>query len=403
MAGRRGGLGLLLLALACSAVGVGTACWTAWTLWRSARARSWIETPARVLEARLVRGSEETLRAEATYEYEFGGHRYRSTRVSFYAGSDNIGSFQQDVYEELSRYAPPKARNGREARSAAFGVEPRTHDGPLFRCYVDPDHPDQAVLYPSPRIEMVLFQTTFVLVFGGLGFGLVLRQLSTASASRAKELLPQGMPGQLRRLQTDWASGVVRADRMTAVTAIGAAAFWNLLSVTFAFAAGPRALLEGGAPAAVVLGLTAVGILLAAWAVRETAQRVLFGAASLKLVTVPAVVGGRLEGIIHLPRKVRAADGFRLRLECVRTFGDLGEQQEELWADENTIDFDVETDATRTAIPVQFDLPDDQPGTDPDAERPVSWRLDVTARNPGVDLRVRFDVPVSETARQPRR
>ena len=87
----------------------------------------------------------------AEYAYQYGGKQYTGRRVSLY-GSDNVGSFQQDVYRQLSEYR----KSGRP-----------------FRCYVDPQQPDESILFRDLRWEMIGFQSIFALVFGGVGFGLL--------------------------------------------------------------------------------------------------------------------------------------------------------------------------------------------------------------------------------------
>ncbi len=393
----------MLFALPFAAVGVAAAGWMAWALWHSAEAHWWVETPAKILEARLVESDGEdgtTYRAEATYEYTFGGRSYRSTRVSFYGGSDNIGSFQQDVYRELSRYAPPpQAERGRVAVEA----DPRAQDRPMFRCYVNPDNPQEAVLYRGVRIGMLLLQAVFALAFGGAGFGLIIGQVRASAKRKKREVLAERVPEHPWKWREDWASGVVRADRSLAMAALLLAGFWNLIAFPLAICVVPAALRQGQYLALLALLFPAVGVVFAVWAVRETVRRVLFGGAALELVTVPGVIGGKLAGVIRVPRKVEAADGFHLTLKCARTVSKEtsdGRSTEEivLWEDVQTIAVDAERDPTRTAVPVLFAVPHDQPQSNPDAADPVAWRLELSADNPGIDLAVRFEVPVFRTA-----
>jgi len=186
------------------------------------------------------------------------------------------------------------------------------------------------------------------------------------------------------------------------MVALVLAGFWNLISFPLVICIVPNALRDGQYIALLALIFPGIGVVLGIWAARETARRILFGDASLALVTVPGVIGGKLAGVIRLPRKVQAADGFHLTLKCARTVttgsGDDRKTQEHvLWEDAQTIVVDAEKDPTRTAIPVLFAVPHDQPESDPDSAGPVAWRLELSASNPGIDLAVRFEVPVFRT------
>ena len=65
----------------------------------------WQETPAVVLKVDVKGGSDsDSIRTNATYEYEWGGQTYTGNRVSLHSGSDNVGSFQHRVAEQLTQH-----------------------------------------------------------------------------------------------------------------------------------------------------------------------------------------------------------------------------------------------------------------------------------------------------------
>ena len=51
-----------------------------------------------------------TWRATGTFHYEFHGEKYTSSQLNFSSGSDNVGSYQQDLVQRLqdamARQAP---------------------------------------------------------------------------------------------------------------------------------------------------------------------------------------------------------------------------------------------------------------------------------------------------------
>ncbi len=151
-----------LFGLPFAAVGV-LAAWWSWHAAAEADAmRSWVEVPAIIKHAELKMnfpqhhgGRHEgnrgpTFQAIAVYEYDFGGRHFTGDRVSVGGGSDNAGSFQRTAYRELQQHFLQKK---------------------VFRCFVNPERPSEAVLYRQLRWEMAAFYTLFATVFGVVGFG----------------------------------------------------------------------------------------------------------------------------------------------------------------------------------------------------------------------------------------
>ena len=117
-----------------------------------------------------------TYEVTAEYVYTYGGQEYKGSRVGFDSGADNIGSFHQNAYQELSKCQKSKTP---------------------FRCFVNPAQPSEAALYRDPRWEMLAFKMIFVLAFGGVGFGLLIAGLSAFRKQRAEAVLAQPTPKPL--------------------------------------------------------------------------------------------------------------------------------------------------------------------------------------------------------------
>ena len=75
-----------------------------------------------------------------TQPYSFDGHSYAGDRVALQSGSDNIGSYHQRVYAELTRYQQ--------------SAKP-------FRCYVNPTAPAESILYRELRWGLVGLHLAF--------------------------------------------------------------------------------------------------------------------------------------------------------------------------------------------------------------------------------------------------
>ena len=377
---------LVLFALPFAAVGVGMAIWIARTLWQAAEARSWVETPAAITSAQLKSSRSSkggtSYRVVANYTYRFANRDYTGDRVSFYSGSDNIGSFQADAYAELKKHAD---------------------DHTPFRCYVNPDQPDESILYRQVRVGMLAFQSVFMLVFGGFGFGFLYGNIRGFKAAAKTKRLAEQNPGEPWKWREDWAVGTVHADRSLAAFATGFAIFWNLIAFPIAVLAGPQALQQGHHAALLVFLFPAVGVGLAIWASREAIRIRRYGASILRLASTPGVIGGRLAGVVQLSSRVQTEDGYHVTIKCTRTETtgagkNRSTKEYTLWEEERIVSAELSGASAQTALPVLFAIPFDQPPSEPDAASPVNWRLEVKARNPGVDLAVRFAVPVFRTA-----
>lgn len=126
--------------MACGVVPIVLAVRMAWS------ARTWVETPIEVVDAGLhssESGDEGAIvsEARATYRYRFGGFTYAGNRIGVHLqAADNIGGWQRRWAQTLA-----------------------THDGsdPPLTAWVDPDHPENAVLDPSLRWSLLLFHACF--------------------------------------------------------------------------------------------------------------------------------------------------------------------------------------------------------------------------------------------------
>ncbi len=204
----------------------------------------------------------------------------------------------------------------------------------------------------------------------------------------------------------DWAAGRVKSSDPRAVKFywIFALAFCGLS--TPALLALPGELRHGNYKVllAVLFPLAGLGFLVAA--IRTMLVRRRFGDCVFNLATVPAALGGTLEGVIQTGARLRPEHGLHLRLSCVRrvTTGGRNRSTQEtiLWQDEKVLKADLpEPEPGRTGIPVFFRLPPDQPEWSVSGDEQFYWRLEAAAKMPGPDFHATFDVPVFQAAETP--
>jgi hypothetical protein len=347
------------------------------------RMRTWEEVPARILSTdleitesrtsttnfRRTGSSQRSIlyKALADYEYVYQDKKYRGTTVSRYFGSDNIGNFYTDIVSELSKYE----------NSEKF-----------FRCYVNPDSPDEAILYRHMRLSMLCLYGGLGGIFGGLSFGMIAGLLAAYLSNKRVAILKQQNPEEPWKWRQDWVRGEVRADSSSKMFVVLAITVWvGLFSIPI-LAFIPAKLMEGNYAAILALIYPIVGYLIIKSTIGSILQWIRFGRAVLQLSSIPIQPGERLRGIIRTGRKLPDSADVRLELRNVkRRSGDEPE-----WT-QNTTPI-VGADG-KSSIQVDVEIPDQiiQTGKRSKKSR-FEWELRAFSKIPGIDLDAAFKIPV---------
>lgn len=396
---------LMLFALPFAAIGVWMFFQVSGDVGRYLNARGWEETPANITQTKLESSSDSdggtTYKATAQYEYMYHGRQYIGSRVSIHdgntsrtmtagrrkvtqGGGDNIGAFQQNVDRELQQHK----RTGRP-----------------FRCYVNPQNPAESVLYRNLRWEMIGFKSIFALVFGGVGFGILIAGIIARRKAKRKQSLAAEHPDEPWLCNPDWADGKVKSSsNMATIGLILFTIVWNVISWPVGLLFVNQAIGKAHPLEWLALIFPAVGvILLIATAVSVSRLRK-YGRSMFEMASVPGVIGGQLAGVIRVSKKVQPEGGFHITLGCIqKTVTGSGDSQSThetiLWQEEQTIARELrQADPERTAIPVLFQIPFDCHATDDaNANDQTIWRLEAKAKTPGLDYAAAFDLPVFKT------
>ncbi|TWT96817.1 hypothetical protein Pla108_25910 [Botrimarina colliarenosi] len=377
-----GALFLTLFALPFAAFGV----WMAWSLtsmlWLAWASSSWEAVPATITHVELEKsGDEGSQKVLAEYQYRYAGQAYESDRVGLSPMADNISSHHRKLYDKWR---------------AAWKAEK------TVPCYVDPRDPTQSLLDRQLRMVTVVFHLPFVLCFNAIGFGLITGAVYTVWKSTAKASGPTGedADGSEASLSAgeDWGDGVIRSSRKAFFFAAGFAAFWNSLCWPMAvlFLSSEKAKPWWVYP--IVLGFPVIGVALAVWAVRLGLAWRKYGESTLRLATVPGVVGGKLTGVLIAPAAVADAGVVRLTLTCTREEGSGEDAKTVLvWQDEREIGRLLDdAEPGRVGVPIVFTIPSHAPPTN-DAKS-IAWTLRAKAPLRGIDYDASFEVPVARTA-----
>jgi hypothetical protein len=302
-------------------VGIGATYWAFRTAAEHSRMNSWVEVPAVIKKAELEggRGKDDSVKAVAEYEYEFGGRKFVGERVGIYEASDNVGKFQHEAYRELKRHLD---------------------EGRAFRCFVNPERPGDAILYRQLRWEMLSFNTIFAVAFGSTGLGLMTgalaarRRLQPASALEESENEPW-------LVRADWASGHIlpSGGAAAAVPVLAVVAlYWNIASLPLLLKLPGILSTADTAWSWSTLAFPAVGGLLIFALAHQWLRRQKFGESVLELASTPGVVGGQLAGAVRIAKIVRPESGFRVKLSCVERIRHGDDTREDvLWQDERLV------------------------------------------------------------------
>jgi hypothetical protein len=249
----------------------------------------------------------------------------------------------------------------------------------------------------------------FGLVFAGVGVGGLIAVRAGARIARRREEQETLHPGEPWLWREDWAAGrVLDSNRSAAAGLWGFALLWNLIALPAAFF-GIRETLARDNPAGwLVLLFPAVGMGLVFAAFRATLRSRKFAASRLDLVTVPAVIGYGLAGVIRTPADIRPSEGFALLLSCVRvrrtgSGKNFSTTETVLWQEEKRAagqrGAGGPADGLVTNVPAAFHIPADAlPCNESNHDDRVIWRLRAAASVPGVDYESVFEVPVFRTA-----
>ena len=341
--------------------------------------QSWVETPALITRAELaVRPGDEggtTFQATAEYEYQYLGQPYRGSRVSPHALSDNLGDYQQHIYRELRSYQTANQQ---------------------FRCYANPNRPDESILYRDLRWEMITFEDIVILTFGGFGGAMLLGCFFTQRQARARANLAAAHPDEPWLWRSDWASAQVEnSENIRLWTFCGAALFWNLATAPLWYLLPPE-IMNGNYVSLLAAILPAIGVVIAKSAMSLLLRRMKYGECVFQMESVPGVIGGELIGDISTSRNIETAGRVNLLLCCQsKAFkgDDSFETTKELWRSEHFVAPSGAADGTG-AIPVRFAIPNDCRPSDNAGEGTTEWHLTATADSPGVKFKCAFLIPV---------
>ncbi len=355
------------------------------TLVRVVTAQGWPTVPATIESVELKSMGSQTEQVVTSYTYVFQGKRYTGHRVSLYT-SDNLGTFYRDAYRELHTYLTRKAP---------------------YPVHVNPKAPDEAVLMPVLRWEVIGFYLVFIVVFGGLGWAIITSSCLQIMRGRKEAALMERYPDEPWKQRLAWSKPEIKSSVGTdAIMEVSIAVFWNVATFPVLLVI-PRELASGRYVALTFLVIPLIGAGLAWWALVALARAKRFSRTYLHLDTIPGRPGGPLRGQIHAPKALAGAADVALTLRCERTFGPssaIGGSTtgkagasgiEDVWRHDSATPVIRDLGPSGgVLVAVAIDLPLGFPDSCRGTGDQFSWLLSANAPLKGADFSVEFEVPV---------
>jgi hypothetical protein len=375
------GLFLALFALPFAGVGVFMTAWLWHDVLESRKIISnWTVVPSVIESAELKshRGSKGsiTYQAEGVFAYSYEGRVYRSDRVSFSGGFDNVGDYQQKLHRRL--------------KSAM-------QSGRRLDCRVNPTDPMQAILDVQWRPEMALFRAVFGIAFGGIGFGFLAGCILSIVAESRKARLKKRYPNEPWLWRAEWQSPAMPVRLGPGMVTALAVLFWINLATWPLWSALRGAWISDGVFKWVLSGALLLVLVASAFCVRTIIHARKYRGARLSVGSLPLRPGAPVEARLYLPQAIPSGATLRLNLVCERsvTTG-RGKQRRttktKLWSHEHSERGPI---ARGQEIVVRCHLPASAEETAVEtSDTSVVWRLEARADVPGVNLKLNFELPV---------
>lgn len=355
--------------------------------------RDWVEVPCFIESTDLERKTSEKSEmhvVRAAYRYEYEGRFYKGEGVALSDQADSFGDYQQRVFSILDEHR----REGRP-----------------FRCYVNPDAPEEAVIFRQARWPILLFMSIFPLVFPLVGGLVSVSGMMGLKKNRQEKANQSRYPGQPWRWKPAWGEEWIRPKNM------GDAWMWGVVTVWMGIIWLPmmHALLVDGDvglsnPLSLLVFLPAVAILMAG---RGALKRVLAGRRGEILLYVeprPVCPGRVFEGYLAIPKHLPLGlhESVETEVRCVkevtvRSGKNTKVRREELWSGVTRIPMTEATrEGTGSRLPLRMEIPAGLPAMPValaeagwnDASQHV-WELEV--RSAGLTQPMVYDLPVFET------
>ena len=322
----------------------------------------WQEVPATLnsIDVKSHSGDSTTYSLEGHFDYRYNGRSYTGEQVSYYSGSDNIGSWHSEMEQKI-RIAAGQGR---------------------LTAWVNPDNPQESYLVRDIRWAKLGFMSIFFLVFAGAGAAVVVY-------------------GRYSGKHGGHNNGVVYSGQNITQWILAFMAGMFFLLPIPALVSIPSEISKGNPAILAVLLFPAVasGLAFAAWKSRR--NWLYYGRTPLTMNPIPGNTHGDIGGEICI-EKTAIRGNWNVRLQCVRSTRSSGKNSHTsesiLWQRQTTPELSESNGATYVRFIFQPD--ENLPASYRKGRTSVFWRLTLTGPDAPVKLERNFVLPVVEGSRK---
>jgi len=373
-----GSIFLLILSIPFALIGTFTAYQVIQTIAKTFVMQGWPTVPA-IIQSAELENSGKSSRAKATYTYQVDGKQYSGHRVSLYS-PDNLGSFHERTYNDLEQHLNSKTP---------------------FPAHVDPQDPNESILLPVLRFEVIGFQLIFVIVFGALGWALLIGSVIGIRRAKLEAALAKQYPDEPWRHRLCWSTPRIKSTQSSlAIAIVAVALLWNAVSLPILLVI-PRELAQGHYFVLFILLFPIIGMGLGWWAGVATARAKRFGKTYFELSTIPVRPGEELKGMIVAPKALEGAEAAKIKFVCERSYRTTGSdgkrttKTEVLWKKELSAPVIKGQSAAGDAlIKLSIQTPTGFPDSSNQYSEDFTWKLSASAELKGADFAAEFELPV---------
>jgi len=344
-------------------------------------ARTWIETPCRIITTELkTKSSDDGTSYEATgsYTYLWEGREYQSNRISLQGGGDSLGDYQKRVFRSMRKALL-------QQQGAAL-------------CYVNPRNPRESVISRELRPSQLALFSLFASLFPLLGAGVVGAGWYAGNQNRAAATLKHSHPEEPWRWKAQWnASPIPESVWGAGRVKMIVSAWWLLVSAPLLLAG----LADGihSRPEMAWLALPGVFFLaastMAAHQIRERA-RIGFMAIDIDLPLRP---GQEITGAWITQKPLHPRDSPVLTIICTkstttRSGGKSSTAIETVWKHQQPLGvIDQRREISGFHLPFRLFIPSDADETTFN-ESPVGFSWKIQFHIPGTPVKSSFELPL---------
>lgn len=383
------------------------------------KAKHWQATPGMLIKVGKIDNG-----VEADYQYTVNDRLFENSRVSVAVFKDNIGSYNDDLFQTLERHYQAQ--------------KPIT-------VWFNPNNPQESIIDRNMRWGLFALMLGFCSVFVLIGTGICWvslkpdkstqkrRQKLSLLQLRSEWMNQRSEPGfqmsfieycQLRSAELakqadqqqeikgvndsknwmqkkEWSGNRIRSGAKNSLRGLSIfAAIWCAVCIPLLYLIYDELEKDNYAVLTVLLfPLVGVFLIKQAWKAYREWRR--FGVIELEMDPFPGSIGGHVGGSLYL-ENIRGLDKqFKVELECVYSYvtgtGKNRSRNERIeWAEAGI----AKTKATTNGIKLnfRFDVPDNLPESDVVHRQNYNhWRLRLTGGIDGFELNRAYDIPVFKT------